>query len=224
MPYKNKEQEKQHNKEYYLKNKDKIIANNKKNRENDIERIRKRDREYYHRNKSLKKRIKLTTLEQKERDNARKRLYYKKNRKKILLYKLKYKGKRKEYYKKRYQEKKEEINKKVIDRRKNNPEVRLRHNFSALVREKLKRRIANKAGKGIFKLLPYTIDDLIKHLESKFKNGMDWNNYGRWHIDHVIADCKFNYISTLDDEFQKSWSLNNLQPLWAIDNFIKNKF
>lgn len=50
---------------------------------------------------------------------------------------------------------------------------------------------------------------------------MSWDNYGEWHIDHKIPDCKFNYISVNDKEFQKCWALKNLQPLWAIENLRK---
>ena len=36
---------------------------------------------------------------------------------------------------------------------------------------------------------------------------MSWDNYGSdWYIDHKIPD---------------SWSLNNLQPMWAKDNLAK---
>ena len=61
--------------------------------------------------------------------------------------------------------------------------------------------------------LLYTIDELIKHLEDKFTDGMTWENYGKWHIDHIIPDCSFEYTSIQDEEFQKCWSLKNLQPL-----------
>ena len=54
---------------------------------------------------------------------------------------------------------------------------------------------------------------------------MTWSNYGfyGWHIDHIELDCSFDYKSVNDKEFQKCWSLENLQPLWAEDNLRKNK-
>jgi len=58
-------------------------------------------------------------------------------------------------------------------------------------------------------------------LESKFKNGMSWKNYGKWHIDHAIPDIRFRYKSPEDEEFKKCWALNNLQPLWAKENIRK---
>lgn len=81
--------------------------------------------------------------------------------------------------------------------------------------------MSSKRGKSTFDFLPYTIDDLVKRLEKQFAGGMTWNNYGKWHIDHIKPDCSFDYKSTEDKEFQECLALNNLQPLWAIDNFKK---
>ncbi len=106
---------------------------------------------------------------------------------------------------------------------KNNPRLKLRQNFSCLLSMKLKRRLLSKRGKSTFDFLPYTVDDLILHLEKLFTKGMTWKNYGEWHIDHKIPDSSFNYKSTKDINFQKSWSLENLQPLWAKDNLVKGK-
>jgi 5-methylcytosine-specific restriction endonuclease McrA len=50
---------------------------------------------------------------------------------------------------------------------------------------------------------------------------MSWENYGKWHIDHVVPDSFFFYQTTRDIGFKKSWELKNLQPLWALDNIKK---
>lgn len=98
---------------------------------------------------------------------------------------------------------------------------RIRHTFSSAISARLRKRISGKKNKSTFKDLPYTLEDLMKHLEKRFTEGMSWNNYGKWHIDHKIPDCKFDYKSTKDKFFQKCWSLDNLQPMWAIDNIKK---
>ena len=51
---------------------------------------------------------------------------------------------------------------------------------------------------------------------------MNWGNQGKWHIDHVIPDSWFSYDSDQDDNFKKSWALENLQPLWSNLNSLKN--
>lgn len=72
-------------------------------------------------------------------------------------------------------------------------------------------------------ILGYTLDDLMKHLERRFKPGMTWDNYGRfgWHIDHKKPVSSFNFTSENDTQFKECWSLNNLQPLWWKENISK---
>jgi len=55
------------------------------------------------------------------------------------------------------------------------------------------------------------------YMESKFVDGMNWDNRGDWHIDHIIP------LSTAKSE-QELIALShytNLQPLWAMDNLKK---
>ena len=59
---------------------------------------------------------------------------------------------------------------------------------------------------------------LRSYLEKQFKDGMTWDNYGEWEIDHIKP------ISSAKD-FADVIKLNhytNLQPLWAEDNRKKN--
>ena len=73
-------------------------------------------------------------------------------------------------------------------------------------------------------LLGYTFEDLRIHLESKFEDGMNWDNYGLygWHMDHIRPVSSFNFKSKLDTEkIKECWGLENLQPLWAKDNLNK---
>lgn len=82
----------------------------------------------------------------------------------------------------------------------------------------------DKAGRCWIAILGYTVEELKQHLESKFLPGMSWDNYGLhgWHIDHITPKEFFEFSSAKDVEFQYCWSLNNLQPLWAIDNIRKS--
>lgn len=72
-----------------------------------------------------------------------------------------------------------------------------------------------------FQLLGYTLEELMNHLEALFTEGMTWDNYGEWHVDHKIPMTSFNFESTEDREFKLCWCLDNLQPLWGEDNLIK---
>ncbi len=72
-------------------------------------------------------------------------------------------------------------------------------------------------------LIGLNIDELKQYLESKFTEGMNWDNYGRkgWHVDHIRPCASFDLT---DPEQQKQcFNYTNLQPLWAIDNLRKHK-
>lgn len=60
-------------------------------------------------------------------------------------------------------------------------------------------------------LLGYSATDLKYHIESLFTDGMSWDNYGEWHIDHIKR------VSEFDSKSSPSIvnSLSNLRPLWA---------
>lgn len=64
-----------------------------------------------------------------------------------------------------------------------------------------------------------TICELKTHLETQFQTGMTWDNYGKWHVDHIKPLSRFNLQNMV--EFNKACHYANLQPLWAKDNLIK---
>ena len=71
-------------------------------------------------------------------------------------------------------------------------------------------------------LVSYTLKELKQNLENQFKEGMNWQNMGKWHIDHRRPISNFNFTSYEDEDFKKCWGLDNLQPLWAKENLSKN--
>lgn len=64
-----------------------------------------------------------------------------------------------------------------------------------------------------------SFEDLKKHMESLFNDGMSWDNKGKWHIDHIIPLSSAKTIS----EVISLCHFTNLQPLWAKDNLRKGK-
>ncbi len=81
---------------------------------------------------------------------------------------------------------------------------------------------AQNAGKAVrtFELIGCTLAELAAHLEKQFKNGMMWQNYGRWHVDHIIPCAKFD-LTDLEQQ-RKCFHYSNLQPLWATENIVKS--
>jgi len=95
---------------------------------------------------------------------------------------------------------------------------KLSNNISTLIYHSLK---GNKKGYHWEKIVSYTLKDLMVHLESLFKDGMSWENYGKWHLDHIRPVSSFKFSSYEDKEFKECWALENLQPLWAKENLKK---
>jgi hypothetical protein len=63
-------------------------------------------------------------------------------------------------------------------------------------------------------------NELKIYIESKFLDGMTWDNMGEWHIDHIIPCANFDL--TDPKQQKKCFHYTNLQPLWAIDNIKKS--
>ena len=92
-------------------------------------------------------------------------------------------------------------------------------NFSRRMRKSLN---GIKESKSWESLVDYSMEELKCHLENQFTEGMSWENYGKWHIDHILPVSSFNIQDLNDDDFKKCWSLDNLQPMWAEENIKKS--
>jgi len=87
-------------------------------------------------------------------------------------------------YQKEYHIKNRKIlTKKKVDKNRKNKSIRLSANLASNCNYVLKR---NSSDSLIFKYIGLDLIELRKYLESLFKPGMTWKNYGRggWHIDH----------------------------------------
>jgi hypothetical protein len=71
----------------------------------------------------------------------------------------------------------------------------------------------------------YWYSKLIEHLKTRLPDNLTWEIYLKnrsdWHIDHIIPQSNFNYISNNDDEFKKCWNLRNLRIIDAKTNMKK---
>jgi hypothetical protein len=154
------------------------------------------------------------------------------NKEKLKIYKSKHYEDNKEVYCKNNEqwklnnvEKRKSINRNYQRRRRTNISYRLQQNVSCLIRTSVISGKQGKKTKHILQSLGYSIDELKKHLENLFQEGMSWENYGRfgWHIDHIMPICSFNINKLEDPSIKKLWGLQNLRPLWRKDNIKKAK-
>lgn len=71
------------------------------------------------------------------------------------------------------------------------------------------------------RMLGCTIEAIKLHIEKQFKNGMDWNNYGRdWHVDHIIPLSSFDLLNPI--QYTMATHYTNLQPMSAKENRMKS--
>jgi len=83
----------------------------------------------------------------------------------------------------------------------------------------------NKAIKGIVKAgsavrdLGCSLGQFRLFIENQFESGMSWDNYGKWHLDHVQPLASFDLTDR--SQFLTACNWLNYQPLWAGDNIRK---
>jgi hypothetical protein len=131
-------------------------------------------------------------------------------------------SRRKTYYKYRAKNK-DRINshcsKYMSNKYKTDHNLRIKTNLSSMVRYAM--RNGGTKRQRTMDLLGCSIEEFINHMESKFTNGMTWDNYGvlGWHMDHIIPCASFD----LTDEKQQRecFHYTNLQPLWHYENRAK---
>lgn len=154
--------------------------------------------------------------------------WYEKNKEKRLNYfsiwqkeNYEYRKKYMDEYRLKNKERIKEV-KRVYQKHKRHtdPLYKLISNFRTAIYIVLKENNLHKYGH-YFDVLDYTPNELIEHLERQFIDGINWENYGEWHIDHIRPISSFIFESSEDEEFKKCWSLENLQPMWGIDNIKK---
>lgn len=110
----------------------------------------------------------------------------------------------------------EKVRQMGIAYRRNNPEKMA---IAYAVRASVKRLKKIKSDDHVIEALGYSRNDFRRHMEALFTEGMCWENYGDWQIDHIRPVTLFIQEGNLDT--LKVHALANLQPLWAEENMAK---
>lgn len=69
-----------------------------------------------------------------------------------------------------------------------------------------------------YEILGCSYEFLLGYIESKFVEGMTWENRSEWHIDHRIPLA----TAKTEEDVIRLNHYTNLQPLWAEDNLRKS--
>ena len=103
---------------------------------------------------------------------------------------------------------------------KRDPKFKLRHYLSIRFSVAVRKNKTIKA-KRTLEILGCSLEEFKLHLESQFKEGMTWNNYGLrgWHIDHIKPCASFDLTDPKQQE--ECFNYSNMQPLWCHENWAK---
>lgn len=193
---------KEYHRERYLKNKEKILKQCAEYRLNNREKRSEIGKEYYLKNKELLKEQRRTRyLKNREKTNKQTKEYYLNHTEQYRELRIKNREYNNEWRK---------------DYKSKNINFRIACNLRNRQYQSLKRK--QKTGSAV-KDLGCTIPYLKKYLEKQFAGDMTWDNYGKWHIDHIKPLVLFDLEDR--EQYLKAVHYTNLQPLWAKDNFSK---
>ena len=104
------------------------------------------------------------------------------------------------------------------NKKNSNPFYKIIKNITSDLSKYIKISEIKKSNRTI-KYIGCTPEELRKHLESQFTEGMSWDNYGiiGWHIDHKLPKS----LIMCEEDIFIIFNYKNLQPLWYVDNIRK---
>jgi hypothetical protein len=222
VPYKDPSKTKEYARLYYSNNSEKIKARSTARRMLFHDEIKEWQHNFYlaHRKKINRKNQEYHDCHR-EKLKAIGRIYYLNNQERIKksaqLYRNAHLKEKREHDRIYYAAHREEAYMNVIKRR-STLLGRIEHNLRSRINFAMKGRA--KTTRSI-ELVGCTVEQLRKHIESKFLLGMNWDNYGfrGWHIDHIIPCAMFDLLNP--EQQKKCFHWSNLQPLWATENLSK---
>ena len=153
--------------------------------------------------------------------------YYQNNKEKIKEHRQKNQEKIKEYYQankdkikehqKEYQKNNRHIQNQYIKERKAiDPLYKLTRDMRSLIAISIKNNGYTKRSK-TYEILGCSYEQFKAHIEQQFTEGMNWDNHGKWHYDHIKP---ISHGKTEKEILALNHYLN-FQPLWARDNLSK---
>jgi hypothetical protein len=175
------------------------------------ERLNRKSREYNAKNKE-KRKLHWKQYDLRNRDARRQafREYYAKHKDRLNANRI-------TYFHKHKRQQMTACTRRTMARYHSDGVYRLQWNVRAGISQALRGK--NKSTKSM-QLVGCSLQFLKGYLEGQFKKGMTWDNYGKWHVDHVMPCASFDL--SLPEEQRRCFHYTNLQPMWGEDNNRKN--
>ena len=101
----------------------------------------------------------------------------------------------------------------------NNPNKKLADRIRSRIRAALKSSRIKKR-ENSESLIGCSFSELRVWIEEQWQSGMSWDNYGHWHVDHIIPCAAYDLNDQVEQN--KCFNYRNLRPLWAEDNIVKH--
>lgn len=96
-------------------------------------------------------------------------------------------------------------------------ETNIQRRLSKNLRHRLRKAMLGETrGVSAVRDLGMSIPMFRKYIESRFQPDMSWENYGKWHLDHIQPLASFDLTDA--DQARAACHYSNIQPLWAEEN------
>jgi superfamily II DNA helicase RecQ len=206
-------QNKEKKRKYALDHKDEIAERQKQYREENKETIKELQKQYREENKGY-----LKAQQQKWRHD---------NKEHCLDYQRNYDTNNRQKVKSRQQNYRILNREAIAESRRNYYQKHLKNNIDFKIKANLRRRLnaalrGQEKHKRTLELLGCSLEDFKSYIESKFTEGMTWDNYGinGWHIDHIKPLAHFDLKDP--KQLEEASHYTNTQPLWESENCSKS--
>jgi hypothetical protein len=200
-------------KEYREKNREKVNQSAKDYRKNNPEKYKEVIEKYLEKNPNMTS----TERGKKYRQSEEWREKFRESRRRYYVENIdKEREKTKKYYHNNKEKLRRENNQWKNNKRKTDGFYRMKINLRHRLRDYL---IGESRGKRTKDIVGLDKVEFKLYIQGKFVDGMSWENYGKWHLDHIkpLCQAKDNEDALLLNHY------TNLQPLWAEDNLRKNR-
>lgn len=192
-------------------NKDRVKGYKESHRERNPDYKKEYDKNYYRKNK--------------EEISRKNREYYYNNREKTLEYAKNWYFNNREWVLDKAKERRESPESRakrtayLKEKYDNDPSYRMRMRMREMINRQLKHFNEKKKGRLTEDMVGYSSSTLVKHIEDRMLEGMSWENYGEWHIDHIKPIRLFVSEGVSDPSIVND--LSNLCCMWSAHNLSK---
>jgi hypothetical protein len=207
--------------EQYVKHREKRLEEKKEYGERTKEQKKEYNKNYINKNyEILKDKKKEYYFQNSEMIKEKSKKYYSSNKEKHKLTMKNWIEKNKDHYKiglkKYYDTNKEKIFKNLKKKKIEDPIFKLKSDISSLIRLYFNRKKVKKDNRTT-EILGCSIEYFYSYIESKFVDGMSWENRNEWHLDHIVPIR----IAKTEEEVIKLNHHSNFRPLWSEQNLSK---